>query len=62
MGGLVLAAFGFLFAFGCFLAETVPANWPFRPIKKSEKPGVFWSFIAFYVAVGLAGLIIWFTR
>jgi hypothetical protein len=54
---LAVAAVGLIGALWCLFTDAVPAVWPATRIERREKPGAFWSYVAFYAAVMVGGLI-----
>jgi hypothetical protein len=56
--GLALAAVGAFHLVPAIWAGTIPARWPFKPFRRSEKPQFYWIGVAASAAMVVLGLVI----
>jgi len=57
MSGLIVAMLSMAFAVWSVAAETIPAVWPMRTIKRAEDPTAFWAIVTAYAVTALGGVI-----
>jgi hypothetical protein len=56
--GLALMGFGAFTLIAAFCSGRIPTRWPFQPITRENRPGLFWAWVGFATACILLGFVV----